>query len=295
MLQTGDDLVIQIFFWTSGVLCGVEAMKASGWRLWTFAATGAALILAGLCWSLLKDVSPPVTRWVTEVATSPQSWFVLVVLGLLLLAVTGRNSSSKYRTADKANSGIAQVTDGDLELESRVGGLQAAMQIIQQTLATLKSEIVKLKNPTDQIRSLNRTAFLVATVLIDRFYVQELERALENLPRNPDDMPIDTDEKINRETGRVNEYISDVAANLAGSRWAAGFHSAVQRAEVQADSDLLRMDTPAGLHPQRFRLFHIAYMCRDRIQGFLERAITEAKFEEKNLLQMLRERPDIHK
>jgi hypothetical protein len=107
-------------------------------------------------------------------------------------------------------------------------------------------------------------------------------------------MPIDTDEKMMRETDRLNGYFADVGANLSGSRWANEFMLVIRTAENEADSDLLRMDVPHGLHPARFRLFHIARMCRDRVETFLKRSIIAAKEQERQMLQMLRERPQLH-
>jgi hypothetical protein len=165
----------------------------------------------------------------------------------------------------------------------------------QQTLERLEADLKQAAPTSERLGNLDRTAFLLSIASTDAMYRQRLEAALAHLPKNPDDMPIDTDEKMKRETGRLNEYFSDVAANLNGSRWASEFHSVIKRAEVEADSDLLRTETPAGLHPQRYRLFHIARMARDRTQGFLETSLTEAEQQEKNMLQMLRERPEIHK
>jgi hypothetical protein len=105
MLQSGDDLIIQVFFWSSGLIAGYEAMKASGWRIWVFGGLGAFLILAGFTWGGLKDVSPPFTRWITEIATDPQSWFLLMVIGLVLLSITGRTQRIEKTAPESVTPG----------------------------------------------------------------------------------------------------------------------------------------------------------------------------------------------
>src|SRR6266702_499484 len=55
-MQPSDDLVIQIFLWTSAFLAVVEAMKASGWRVWAFGILAFVLFVLGAAWSWLKEV-----------------------------------------------------------------------------------------------------------------------------------------------------------------------------------------------------------------------------------------------
>jgi hypothetical protein len=82
------DLEIRLFLFSCTFLAGIEAMKAEGWRLYVFWAVCAAFGLAGLGWSWIFVLSPTVANWIAQIATSPQSWFVLLALGLLLIAAT---------------------------------------------------------------------------------------------------------------------------------------------------------------------------------------------------------------
>jgi hypothetical protein len=146
----------------------------------------------------------------------------------------------------------------------------------------------------EKLRQLDRTAFLISTAAVQDSYKRRLEEALAKLPGRPADVPIDTDDKLVRETLRIDGYLDDVRANLDGSHWVQEFNRVCQHAEHQADSDLLRMDISPEFKPMIYRRFHIAAMKRDTTQAFLERSIEEAKQHDRQMLQMLRERPDIH-
>jgi hypothetical protein len=86
-----DDLTIPLFFWTCAFMAGVEAMKAEGWRVRAFGALAVFLVALGVFWQWVKEFYPPLTGAITEVATSPHSWFTLIALGLVVVAVTGRS------------------------------------------------------------------------------------------------------------------------------------------------------------------------------------------------------------
>src|SRR3712207_5472834 len=88
-----DDLQVHLFFFASSVPLGIEAMKAAGLRLRVgFGALAAACLALGLFWPRLKDLYPPLTAWFVELAGSPQTWFLLVVLVLVALAAAGRRA-----------------------------------------------------------------------------------------------------------------------------------------------------------------------------------------------------------
>jgi hypothetical protein len=90
-----DDLTIPLFFFTCAFLAVVEAMKASGWRLYAFGALGVLTVAIGLAWQWIKGIYPPLTNWIVELATSAQSWFLLAVLGFILIAITGRRREGR--------------------------------------------------------------------------------------------------------------------------------------------------------------------------------------------------------
>jgi hypothetical protein len=173
--------------------------------------------------------------------------------------------------------------------------LRSYINDLQQNAALMAAKLEETWAKAGSIGQLDRTAFLLTVAAVDEMYRRKLEEALANAPPLPTDMPIDTDEKMTRETGRIQEYLGDVEANLSGSRWDQDFISVIRRAETEADSDLLRMEVPTGLHPARFRLFHIAYLCREKVEQFLARSIGAAKEHERQMLQMLKERPEVHK
>jgi hypothetical protein len=67
------------------------------------------------------------------------------------------------------------------------------------------------------------------------------------------------------------------------------------QAASSADGDLKRMGSPDGVNPYAFREFHIACTKRDYLSEFLKRTLEEAQLQERQMLQMIRERPELHK
>ena len=225
------DLEIQIFFFASAFLAGVEAMKAEDWRRWAFWGVCGLFAAIGFGWYWLKGIYPPVTGWVTEIATSPQSWFVLIVLGLVLLAITGRKSKSKESPIPDSSKDpvgtevtvseiVARLFQIEKENEANNNELRRILNDVMQKQALLETQFKQAMPSAEMIRQLNRTALLLSISATDTMYRQRLNEALANDPKQPADFPIDTDDKMSRETGRLNEYLEDVAANLMGSRWA---------------------------------------------------------------------------
>jgi hypothetical protein len=301
MLQ-GDNLLITLFFFTSAVLGGFEAMKAKGWRALAFWFLTAVFGIAGVAWYPLKDVYPPLTRYISEIATSPQSWFVLFVLGVVLLAATGRSPRSSRQSVIPTADADADLHDKIRQLADQIASVQPyddseVRQILNDTIKTLVSlgvDVARQAPDSENIRNLDRTAFLLSTETVDTLYRRRLEEALARLPQNPLDMPIDTNEKMKRETDRLQEYFLDLQENLIGSEWVEGCRYVIGRAEIEGNAELLRMDTPPELHPQHYRLFYVARLCRDKVERFLKQSITKARENERQMLQMLRERPSVH-
>ena len=92
MESGGNDLTIQLFFFTSAIFAGVEAVKANGWRAWLFGGLAGLFAITGAAWPSLKEIYPPLSRSIGEVASSPQAWFTLIVLALAVVALTGRKA-----------------------------------------------------------------------------------------------------------------------------------------------------------------------------------------------------------
>ena len=109
-----DDLTIQLFLFTCAVPVGVEAMKASGWRLYVFCTLTILFVLAGVGWPSLKGASPSLSGWLGEIAASPQSWFFLVALALVAVAATGRKVRTALPPAEIAGSSNPAVQTVDL-------------------------------------------------------------------------------------------------------------------------------------------------------------------------------------
>jgi hypothetical protein len=79
----GDDLTIFLFLIGTAVSVGLAAMSQAGWKHRTLISTmfgsAALLALAGIGWPWLKDISPGVTAVVSQVATNPVAWFVVIL------------------------------------------------------------------------------------------------------------------------------------------------------------------------------------------------------------------------
>jgi hypothetical protein len=85
--MSGDDLTIILFLVGTGLTLASDAMTAAGWKhpLFIRGLFGLAVIfvLMAATWSLgLKNISPAATAVVSQVATNPVSWFVVIMLGL---------------------------------------------------------------------------------------------------------------------------------------------------------------------------------------------------------------------
>jgi hypothetical protein len=178
-MPPGDDLII-IFLLSSAFLAGLEAMKASGWRIWAFGVLSGAFVCAGIGWHWLKDVYPPFTGWMSAIVTNPESWFILLVLGLVWLATTGRKGKKPFERdgnrdeIDETTKAVAELArkvafvsgridnlriptpydDSDLrsslsELEGKAsntdGGLQMFMHISRESFDQIREDVKKVR------------------------------------------------------------------------------------------------------------------------------------------------------
>lgn len=84
----GDNLAISLFFGGLAVTFAVAAMSQAGWKHWALISLlfvlAAASLVIGVAWPLIKGASPVITYSVMAVATSPVSWFVVVVAALMI-------------------------------------------------------------------------------------------------------------------------------------------------------------------------------------------------------------------
>jgi hypothetical protein len=157
----------------------------------------------------------------------------LIVLGLVLLAITGRKSKSKESPIPDSSKDpvgtevtvseiVARLFQIEKENEANNNELRRILNDVMQKQALLETQFKQAMPSAEMIRQLNRMALLLSISATDTMYRQRLNEALANDPKQPADFPIDTDDKMSRETGRLNEYLEDVAANLMGSRWGRG-------------------------------------------------------------------------
>lgn len=301
-----DDLTIQLFFWTSAILAGFEAMKAAGWRVWAFGTISALLGLIGILWSWLKQVYPPLTNAVADIATSPQSWFVLFVFGLVLISVTGRQRRAPdpipagFQPDDlarlqKIEAAVDKMPDREL-FDLQINHVRKQQSDILQVQASQDRTMKLISASLERFKNLDRTAFLLTTAADQSAFEKKLRAALSFIEQHPRTGTFETDDAIIKETERVAEFFNDLRSNLAPSHWNTEFFRVLSAAENDADYELRKgMLTPEGLNPFQYRLFHIACTQYERVEQWLRRAIREAEAQDRQMQQMLRERPDLHK
>ena len=93
--MTSNALTIVLFLLASALLLGVEAVKTGGRVRYAFGAAAAAFVLLAFFWVPLASAFPVAARQVASVAQDPSSWFILLVVVLVVAREFWRS-----RTAD---------------------------------------------------------------------------------------------------------------------------------------------------------------------------------------------------
>lgn len=297
------DLEIRLFLFSSAVLAGYEAMKATKWRMWVFWALCGGFAIAGAAWSWIENVYPPITSRIAEVATNTESWFLLFVLVLVLVAATGKPRVSQDEKPDddrlaKLIGKIGRRLDL-LELKTPAqyddNPMRALINDVMQKQASLEAELKQRGNESDKIGTLNRTAFLLATDAVQKGYKIRLEKLKEIIPFDTT-LPAGTvisDEYLLTQCARIDGFLVKLTNQLHGSRWTNGLAYLLSEAERRADHELKNSGSPEGVNPYAYREFHIACMKRDALAEFLDRSLNEAQAEEAQMLGLLREQAGI--
>src|SRR5262245_25641488 len=89
--MSSDDLAIFLFWLALAVPFGIEAVnpQTRAYRL-GFGVLCAISVLASFLWKPVANAWPPLVGYMTELATSPVSWFVIIMFVLAGFAVNGR-------------------------------------------------------------------------------------------------------------------------------------------------------------------------------------------------------------
>ena len=272
-MQSNDDLVIQIFFWTCAFLAMVEAMKATGWRLWAFGILGGLLFLIGTAWAWVKEIYPPFTGWITTVATSPHSWFLLIVLFLVLVAFTGR-----AKKVYAQGGGLIRSGEFDALNEALQGLLERVSQIEQRPPSAsaedhdkLVTTVVNLTKDTNA-----RVERLLASpkrerdiLLLMHFAVyQSTVLMLDDLLNSaPDGITIDTPLSVGGDfalkNAQAKDFIDLIRRKMDPGSWRRNsFEGAMNAAENEAEYALEQTpinERPGGIDPLALRRWAIAH------------------------------------
>jgi hypothetical protein len=105
-MLSGDNLAIFLFFIGTAITIALAAMNAAGWRhpllIRSLFGLSVVCVVIGVTGSRFKTVSPAVTGIVTQVATNPVAWFVILMFAiatLLLRPTDGSRTSGAPKPA----------------------------------------------------------------------------------------------------------------------------------------------------------------------------------------------------
>jgi hypothetical protein len=92
--MSGDDLSIALFLLSASISLLAAGMSQAGWKhralvIGLFSLSG-LFAMAGSSWPWLKPASPNLTKMASDIAGNPVSWFVLFILGLASVVMSGR-------------------------------------------------------------------------------------------------------------------------------------------------------------------------------------------------------------
>jgi hypothetical protein len=104
--MSGDDLTIRLFFLGCAVAFGIAAVSVeTSFKRTSFGVLTVACVAAAILWIHVKTTWPSVSSPVAQVATSPQSWFLVVMF--LLAVFASQPSRSKTGSApDNLQEGL---------------------------------------------------------------------------------------------------------------------------------------------------------------------------------------------
>lgn len=319
-MLTGEDLVIQLFFWTSAFLAVVEAVKAAGWRIRAFCGLAAVLFLVGLGWGLLKEIYPPLTGWVTSVATNPQSWFLLFVIFLVLVSVTGR---AKHRSPQGIAPDIAALDAALQGLFGRVGAIEQlpappaagdhdnlrttvhswmrddlarfqkseeSMDAVMERLAALEKSVVT----PNQHPQTARDILLLMHFIIYQSTLLMLDDLIDSALAGMGDGPLQLGAEFAPKSNEAKEFIALVRRKLDPGSWRRQhFEEAMRNSENGAEYELEKTPVelrPASVDALALRKWMISYSQFINAVAFLKRERKEAEENLRNQRHSLIER-----
>jgi hypothetical protein len=112
--MSGDNLTIVLFLIGTAVSLAAAAISAAGWRhpllIRGLLALAAIVAGTGIAWPFLGYLSPRLSVFLSEIATSPVAWFVIIIIGVV--APFSRLSSTPDGSGAarvKANHGLERL------------------------------------------------------------------------------------------------------------------------------------------------------------------------------------------
>jgi hypothetical protein len=100
-MLSGDDLTIVLFLIGTAISIALTAMSVAGWRHPVFVNSlfglAGVCCVAGVAWPLLKTDSPAATAIVSQVATNPVAWFVVLILAIIASLLRPKGDEQTWR------------------------------------------------------------------------------------------------------------------------------------------------------------------------------------------------------
>ncbi len=111
--MSGDDLAIELFFIGAAITFLVAGVAQAGWKrraiIWGLFVIAGVMAIVGFGWPWIKDLSPGLTKKISELATNIVAQFVVVMFGVGAILFT------KLGSKKSVNAAAQRVTDAMLD------------------------------------------------------------------------------------------------------------------------------------------------------------------------------------
>ncbi|MGD0866088.1 MAG: hypothetical protein ABSA49_11090 [Rhizomicrobium sp.] len=166
---------IILFLFGSALLLGLEAIKTEKWRSYVLWVLAASFFACGALWSFIQRLSPPVTGFVTSIATSPESWFVLFVLTVIWIVVSSRSKATTHVAVPPQPRG-----DSESEEDFRAR-IESRLEVIDRNAGKIWADINAQRTAHGSTQELAERVEQSNAAVNERFnYVQKMIAEVNN-------------------------------------------------------------------------------------------------------------------
>ena len=315
--MVGDDLSILLFCLTLFVAFAVEAVKAeTKIRRFAFAGFAAPFLFGGLLWEKLKGIWPPLTEWVTRIATDPVSWFVLFMF--IIAAITFARPRRMVAIPDSND-----VTGAIESLEREFAFLKGQLDAVPTAIPLDNSDLVSLigdmqRKALDEIREevkkigglekniirnnqkilgYERDIPAMMEIMMEHLALSTLFNAMPSLPSfTPEIIDLNaTSMAVERKD--ADRYCDEIRNILGNTQWGMDVRSIIASAEGHGEHALRNI--PQNQRPDidtlDLRLYVIAKTRSEMLTWFIQAQRKEAASKYINYLDFIRRRREDRK